>query len=490
MSDNKTNNGHNGDAADASIDDDQATVDTDARSETMQDDGETAEEQLSADDAAATASDDAALSESAQSNSNAPDADFDPAESGAAAANEKGSKLWLCALALLALVGAGMFAAKDTLFGTDDGTQEDAPAAVAQPRDEPDTRAPASTTPTAATVQPAADLIPAATVAETDRLQQQLERLGEQLEALESSVDTLRSDVRDQSQQTSQLEADIEQRVDLLDSLPGRVRNTEEALVTLKGISAGSRSAWLLAEAEYYLQIGNAQLQLANNPELASKALQLADQRVRELGDPAYTPVRRALAQELTALAGLKRTDIEGVTLTLGSLASLIDELPLDNKIERAERDTSGDAALTGMARVKATVRNAAASLVSWRKSDESVKAMLSPEAEYFLRLNVQLQLQAARLSLLLGDDAGYQQSLGDAREWISSYFDNSDERVINALDMINGVSDVKRNNKRPDISGSLSMLRQQRDLASADRSTTTVPVDPAADAAAEDNAE
>ncbi|MEO0574663.1 MAG: uroporphyrinogen-III C-methyltransferase [Pseudomonadota bacterium] len=454
-----------------------------------QNDAEAASEDSVTDDSTALQAESAA--EASGETSGSQDADFDEDAAPANAASDavdkpKRSKAWLFLVLLIALAAAAFFG-KDLLMSGDNEASiadtasnvaqaqqtEQSEAATAAGRTEPEpgsrTRDTASDTTRAepARMATAPDLIPAASVADTDRLRADIEMLSARLDQLTSSVAQLDNAVGDQARQTQSLESDIEQRVNLLDSLPGRVRNTEEALVTLQGISAGSRSAWLLAESEYYMQIANAQLQLANNPELASKALQLADQRVRELADPAYTPVRRALSEELASLAGLKRTDIEGVTLTLGSLASLVSELPLDNTIERqGGAGKAGDTELTGMARVKATIRNAASSLVTWRKSDEAVKAVLSPEAEYFLRLNVQLQLQAARLSLLLGDNAGYQQSLNDSRQWIVEYFDGSDERVRNALEMIDAVGDVKRSKQRPNISGSLTMLRQQRELA------------------------
>ena len=73
------------------------------------------------------------------------------------------------------------------------------------------------------------------------------------------------------------LRAQLEERVDLLSSLPPRMSTLESSVASLAGISEGARDTWLLAEAEYYMQIANAQLQLANNPHLASLALRMAD---------------------------------------------------------------------------------------------------------------------------------------------------------------------------------------------------------------------
>lgn len=317
---------------------------------------------------------------------------------------------------------------------------------------------------------PAEDLIPAATQADIDALRDEIGRLSAALDEARGEIERLRSDVGAVERDNTRMAASIEERVDLLDSLPGRVLNLEQGVETLQGISAGSRDAWLLAEAEYYMQIANAQVQLANNPALAARALQLADQRVRELANPAYTPVRRAIADELAALGATEDVDVEGITLSLGSLAAMVPALPLVNDIVVPEDDAPGADldALSGWARASAATREALSGMVRVRRSDERVEAMLSPEAEYFLRLNLQLQLQAARLSLLLGDSAGFRQSLDDAATWLGQYFDREDAAVTRAIETLEQMAATAIVTARPDVSGSLTLLRRQRTLERA----------------------
>ena len=311
------------------------------------------------------------------------------------------------------------------------------------------------------------DLIPAATEADIDALRRDIERLEGALADARGALDALSETVDDETRARERLADSIDEKVDLLDSLPGRVENLEQGVETLQGVSAGSRDGWLLAEAEYYMQIANAQLQLANNPALATRALQLADRRVRELANPAYTPVRRAIADELAALSAVEDVDIEGITLSLGSLAAMVPTLPLENEVI-VPGDDAGSPALdetSGWARARAATREALSGMVRVRRSDERVQPMLSPEAEYFLRLNLQLQLQAARLSLLVGDSAGFRQSLDDADAWLQRYFDADNPSVANARELLEQTARTTVVNERPDISGSLTLLRRQRAL-------------------------
>ncbi|MEO1320001.1 MAG: uroporphyrinogen-III C-methyltransferase [Pseudomonadota bacterium] len=356
----------------------------------------------------------------------------------------------------------------------------DTPAATPTANDTPAQRAETAAveTPAASSTAPAtgaqatpASIIPAATQTDIDDLRDTLRRMQAELEASRSEVASLSEAVRNQERENARLTASIDERVDLLDSLPGRVLNLERGVETLQGISAGSRDAWLLAEAEYYMQIANAQVQLANNPALAARALQLADVRVRELANPSYTPVRRAIAEEVATLMATQDVDIEGITLSLGSLAAMVPTLPLINEISVPEADGGGDVdidTLSGWQRARAATSQAMSGMFRVRKSDERVEAMLSPEAEYFLRLNLQLQLQAARLSLLLGDAAGFRQSLEDAGSWLSEYFDTDNPSVANALTLLEQTASSTVVTARPDVSGSLTLLRRQRTLERA----------------------
>ena len=262
-----------------------------------------------------------------------------------------------------------------------------------------------------------------------------------------------------------EIAADLDARRDLVESLPGRLQNVETSLSAMQGIAAGSRSYWLRAEAEYYMQLANAQLQLGRNASLAAYGLELADERVRELADPSYTPVRRALAAEIQALRAMASTDKEGVSLRLAGLAGTVDALPLASTIEPsnarpAARDPGADA--SGFARAWAAVRNVAAGLVRVRQTDEQLAPLMSPEASYFLRTNLALKFDVARLALLRGEQDAYTRSLDDAADWVGEYFDMESDAVRSTLASIAELRDTDVMVQFPDISESLRLLRQR----------------------------
>ena len=263
------------------------------------------------------------------------------------------------------------------------------------------------------------------------------------------------------------LERDISERLRLLDSLPTRISGTEAALAALQGVSAGARDIWLLGEAEYYMQLANAQLQLAGNPELAVLALGMADERVAQLANPALTNVRIALADEVASLNGMRTPDIEGITLKLASLARVIESLPL-RPIERIEDAASAvtDEEASRLDRAWNSVKSATSGLIKHRTTDEEIMPLISPEAEYFLRTNLALQMQTARLALLRGERQVFEESLSDAVIWLELYFDANSSQVGAAVDSIKALHGGMFAAETPDISASLQLLRQYNSIA------------------------
>ena len=300
-------------------------------------------------------------------------------------------------------------------------------------------------------------------VGRIESLDRRLSEANDAIAALESQVGQIRHP--DYSADIDAVRRDVEEQIELLNSLPSRLSTLESSVASLAGISAGARETFLLAEAEYYLQIGNAQLQLANNPRLASLALSMADERVTQLSDPGLTAVRRAISNELAALEAMEKPDLEGATLTLASLARVVETLPLASVTPESESDDELDEEQGGVGRAWDSVKDAMSGLVKVTPPDQVKLALVSPDAEYFLRNNLALQLQSARLALLRGEQAIFEQTLDDTSALLDTYFDSADEQVISAQLTIGEIRDDVFAASAPDISTSLRLLRQFRTL-------------------------
>lgn len=298
-----------------------------------------------------------------------------------------------------------------------------------------------------------------------------IESVDRRIDSVDESLAELGNRVKsiphpDYSSEFEAVRKDVDERIRLLNSLPSRMSTIENSVASLAGISAGARETFLLAEGEYYLQIANAQLQLANNPELASLALGMADERITQLSDPALTDVRRAISDELAALEVMEKPDLAGATLTLGSLARVVQSLPLASaESDASEASGETDSEEGTMSRAWGSVRDAVSGLVKVTPPEQAKLQRLSPDAEYFLRSNIALQLQSARLALLRGEQAIFEQTLADTTELLTTYFDTDSEQVTGTLQTLSEISNDVFTTSAPDISTSLRLLRQYRTL-------------------------
>ncbi len=287
------------------------------------------------------------------------------------------------------------------------------------------------------------------------------------LNNLERRLDSLASKDVASVGELQSMERRFNDRLENFGSLPGRIVNLEGSIASLQGISKGARDTWLLAEAEYYMRIANAQLQLAANPHLAGLALSFADERLLQLADPALTEVRRALSDELQAIEIMEKPDIEGVTLTLASLAGVVDSLPLRQQVGVPDSETGEiDPELSGMDRALASLKRAIGDVVSVRRTDEAAAPLTAPDAVYFLRANLALQLQAARLAILRNEKEMFEQSLDDASVWLTRYYDTESTPVQGVLETIAEIRNGLFSGAPPDISKSLRLLRQHVTLS------------------------
>jgi uncharacterized protein HemX len=297
------------------------------------------------------------------------------------------------------------------------------------------------------------------------RLDSRITSATQSLASLEAQIEELSTRDPGIDAAIDQLRRELDERIRLLSSLPARISTLEGSVASLAGVSEGARDAWILAESEYYMQIANAQLQLANNPHLASLALRMADERIVQLANPALTNVRRAISDELASLDVMEKPDLEGATLTLASLARVVESLPLVSTADAEDQAAESDSEQSGPSRAWSSVKNAMSGLVKVTPPERAKLVQLSPDAEFFLRNNIALQLQSARLALLRGEQAIFEQTLDDTSALLNEYFDTNSASVTGALETITEIRGHIFTTATPDISESLPLLRQFRTL-------------------------
>jgi uroporphyrin-3 C-methyltransferase len=274
-----------------------------------------------------------------------------------------------------------------------------------------------------------------------------------------------------QQQFIADLESALENGLGVIPELSLRLTQNEEQLANIPGINARSRANWLVTEALYYLKIANAQATLAGNATVAASALQLADDKLRDAGDPSLTPVRAQLSTELAALKAVPVIDRTGIAFRLQSLAAQAGSWSFrttapDNFSPDIQVIDDGAEATDYWDRFVATVKAVFASIVSVKETNAPRLAQLGSAEEALIVEAVKAELQVARLALIGGNTELLMQSLERVNEQIDEYFDTDSTAVAAARVNVAELRALELPGPLPDISGSLALMLSLTDTA------------------------
>lgn len=232
-----------------------------------------------------------------------------------------------------------------------------------------------------------------------------------------------------------------------------------------------TRGDVLVADAEYLLSVANQKLHLVGDVKAVLAAMEAADQRLHDSGDPGVFPVREALAEEIDILKKTIPPDIVGLSAKILALEQKIRQIPLllphagaslqpAVKSEQAELPAEPEKSESGEQGILDSAIENLKDLVTVRHTDRPIQAILTPEEVEGLRQILLLKLEMARASLLRSDEAMYSANLLSAREFVESHFDTQAETTREMLDELGALSEQKIRIPMPDISKSLSLIR------------------------------
>lgn len=280
--------------------------------------------------------------------------------------------------------------------------------------------------------------------AEGSASQQSVDDLAAQLESNEAArqeqLDSTVSELRDEF---ADYRSDVD---DTLDNVLDQLSQEQET----------DERDWLHAEAAYLLRLANQRLQLEGDVEGAAALLRTADQRLADADNPALTPVRREIANELAALDSVPRLDRTGVYLTLNAQQERVAGLRLAQDVEERAVTSSIEQPPTGtFQRQLARFGEELKDLVMIRHHDEALEALVTPEQESYLRQSLRLIIEQAQLALLKEEQGLYEASIDKALELLDSYYDTSREEAQRVIERLEELQQVTVEPELPDISGS-----------------------------------
>lgn len=306
-----------------------------------------------------------------------------------------------------------------------------------------------------------------------DQISQVKQLVAKTESGLASQISDIRNTVSQQQQQITESVASAEQEVatqietfrsefDTLSSSLGEIRNNLGASV----------DTWSRREVEHLMIIANQRLQLAQDPDSARRALQLADDRLKDMDDPALLKVREAISGELSALSAIEKPDLARAVGTLTLLSRTLDDLPLvgitnvpdavSDGDDGDDGDSATDATSAGeqITRIGRTFLSDLGSLVQVEKGGEPVAPTITPEVSRMIVARARLMLEGAQVALVRSLPEVYADRLNAAGEWVSDNFQSDSELTRNWLSQLEELKGVSPRVDYPDISGSITALR------------------------------
>ncbi len=283
-----------------------------------------------------------------------------------------------------------------------------------------------------------------------------------------------RQQLRSQSQLISVLESEIRKYAGTQDQLRNEIdskvtteiNEIEQSIADIKELGSKSYRDWVLSESEYLLQIANHRLQLEGDIDTAKKALRIVDSKIMGLEDPSLLPVRKQLADEISALESTRPPDIHGMVLTLNSLQAMSPQMKLKISIlpkniqKIVQEDNTEKLSIQDWELILDKIWNELKTLIVIKRHDQSLAPVLTVEQQQTIRHILQLKIQGIRTALLNKQAELFMESIRDTLDWLYKHFNDDDPNVILLESRLQEFQAVQLNVKLPDISGSLRILR------------------------------
>ncbi|EGQ7978691.1 heme biosynthesis operon protein HemX [Vibrio cholerae] len=266
--------------------------------------------------------------------------------------------------------------------------------------------------------------------------QQQKSEFNNQLQAVRAELKQTRDTLNAQLEQTvskaTSQATEITHRAETV--LEQQQKSIESLQLAVADIKGRRPNDWLLAEADYLVKLAGRKLFLEHDVETATQLMESADQRIAALNDPSLTPLRKAMANDITTLKNIPLIDRDGLVLRLISLQQQIDSLPLANAILPADQPQTSQAVSENIDDWQTNLKNSlkafADNFITFRSRDGNVIPLLSPTQHFYLRENLQAKLETAIKGVYTEQQTLYRTALDTAAQWSTSFFNPDDKAV------------------------------------------------------------
>jgi uroporphyrin-3 C-methyltransferase len=195
-------------------------------------------------------------------------------------------------------------------------------------------------------------------------------------------------------------------------------------------VSQRDPSDWLVHEAEYLIRIAARTMWLERDTQAAISLLRDADNRLKELDQPKFLPVRALINEDIETLALMPRLNNQEAVLTLMALNKQIPTLLLSGvNLTEALDGPKEDFVLSDdvndwQENLAKTWQKFLNDFITVRRREGMVEPLMTPDQQQHLKQNLSLKIQLVQWAASEQKAEIYQQTLLDIQQWLNEFFD------------------------------------------------------------------
>ncbi|TFE59077.1 uroporphyrinogen-III C-methyltransferase, partial [Escherichia coli] len=147
--------------------------------------------------------------------------------------------------------------------------------------------------------------------------------------ASSDSLATQLTSLQNQQQaQKAEFEKTLKTQADALAAAPRQqdamARELDEVQKKVATISGSDAKTWQLAQADFLVKLAGRKLWSDQDATTAAALLKSADASLADMNDPSLITARRALTDDIAALASVTQVDYDGIILKLNQLSNQV----------------------------------------------------------------------------------------------------------------------------------------------------------------------
>lgn len=290
-----------------------------------------------------------------------------------------------------------------------------------------------------------------------DRQQSSIDQLSSQLNSVNNA----------QASSTNSIESLLSE---LRETANENAINNEIMGKRLAEISGRRPSDWLLAEANYLVNMAGRKIYLEQDLRTAITLLQEADARLVDLDDPSLFPVRAHIASDIQTIRQINPVSTQSIALALGGMQAKVADLPMD-ELQLPETAAPEDLTLSEdisdwQTNLAKTWRSVVEDFISIKSVEAPLEPYLSERQKWLIEQQVKHAISQAQTAVLNEQAELYKASTQTALGLLVNHYDLEDSKVgqfVEALQELQNTDFTKTLPTRLQAQASLKDIIEER---------------------------